>query len=87
MADKLGIGLIFGGRSGEHEVSLLSARSVRSVLDAELYTVTEIGITLEGMWLGGDHVLEAFENKEFDRLNPVLLLPEPQNSMLYMLKK
>lgn len=87
MAEKLHIGLIFGGRSGEHEVSLLSARSVRSVLDPEVYQVTEIGVTPEGMWLGGTAVLEAFEKKQFDALSPVILLPEPQNSMLYQLTK
>lgn len=87
MAEKLRIGLIFGGRSGEHEVSLLSARSVRSVLDPEMYQVTEIGVTPEGMWLGGTDVLEAFEKKQYDALSPVIMLPEPQNAMLYQLTK
>jgi len=85
MAEKLRIGLIFGGRSGEHEVSLLSAHSVRSVLDPDIYQVTEIGITPEGMWLGGSAVLEAFENKQYDALSPVILLPEPRNATLYHL--
>jgi D-alanine-D-alanine ligase len=87
MAEKLRIGLIFGGRSGEHEVSLLSAHSVRSVLDPDIYQVTEIGITPEGMWLGGSAVLEAFENKQYDALSPVILLPEPQNATLYHLTR
>jgi D-alanine-D-alanine ligase len=87
MAEKLRVGLIFGGRSGEHEVSLLSARSVRTVLDPELYQVTEIGVTPAGMWLGGTQVLEAFEKKQFDALSPVILLPEPQNTMLYHLTR
>ena len=42
---KLHVAVIFGGRSGEHEVSLMSARSVLSVLDPEKYDITEIGIT------------------------------------------
>ena len=50
---KLRVGVIFGGRSGEHEVSLMSARSVLSALDSEKYTVTQIGITHAGEWLVG----------------------------------
>ncbi len=87
MAEKLRVGVIFGGRSGEHEVSLLSACSVLSVLDPALYEVVEIGITQEGIWLTGDSVLEAFENHQFDALTPAILLPEPQNGILYLLKK
>src|ERR1700686_1063823 len=50
---KLRIGLVFGGRSGEHEVSLASARSVMANLDREKYDVIPIGITKEGSWLLG----------------------------------
>ena len=50
---KLRIGLIFGGRSGEHEVSLASATSVMANLDREKYEVVPIGITKEGGWLLG----------------------------------
>jgi D-alanine-D-alanine ligase len=42
------IGVFFGGRSGEHEVSLLSARSVINALDLNRYEVHEIGITKSG---------------------------------------
>ncbi len=58
MDHKINIGVIFGGRSGEHEVSLMSARSILSVLDPEKYEVTQIGITHEGSWLVGEDVLE-----------------------------
>ena len=51
MADRLRVYLVFGGRSGEHEVSLMSARSVMSALDPERYEVVPIGITKEGRWL------------------------------------
>jgi len=51
MKSKLRVGLIFGGRSGEHEVSLASARSVMAVLDPEKYEVVQIGITHDGRWL------------------------------------
>src|SRR5690349_10873103 len=50
---KLRIGLIFGGRSGEHEVSLASANSVMSNLDRDKYEVVPIGITKTGAWLLG----------------------------------
>jgi len=52
MARKLRIGVIFGGRSGEHEVSLRSARSVIEAIDKSKYEVVPIAITKEGNWLG-----------------------------------
>ncbi len=51
MAKKLTIGVIFGGRSGEHEISVRSARSVIEALDPRKYNVVPIAITLEGRWL------------------------------------
>ena len=53
MGEKLRVGVIFGGRSGEHEVSIASAASVLKALDAEKYEVVPIGITGEGHWLAG----------------------------------
>jgi D-alanine-D-alanine ligase len=52
MAKKLRIGVIFGGRSGEHEVSVRSARSVIDAIDKAKYDVVPIAITKEGNWLG-----------------------------------
>ncbi|HXI93082.1 MAG TPA: D-alanine--D-alanine ligase family protein, partial [Blastocatellia bacterium] len=51
MTKKLRIGVIFGGRSGEHEVSLRSAESVINAMDKARYEVVPIGITKEGRWL------------------------------------
>lgn len=48
---KLRVGILFGGRSGEHEVSLLSAASVLKAIDRKRYDVQLIGITKEGRWL------------------------------------
>ena len=48
---KLRIGVLFGGRSGEHEVSLLSAASVLNAIDRNKYDVVPIGISKEGRWL------------------------------------
>ena len=52
---KLRVGVLFGGRSGEHEVSLLSAASVLKAIDKEKYEVVPIGITKEGQWLTPAH--------------------------------
>src|SRR5437870_12686064 len=51
MKNKLRIGVIFGGRSGEHEVSVRSARSVIEAIDKSKYEVVPIAITKEGNWL------------------------------------
>ncbi len=53
MTGKLRIGVIFGGQSGEHEVSLVSARAVMENLNREHYEVVPIGITKQGRWLAG----------------------------------
>ena len=52
MAKKLRVGVLFGGRSGEHEVSLLSAASILKAIDRKKFEVVPIGITKEGRWLG-----------------------------------
>ena len=52
MAKKLRVGVLFGGRSGEHEVSLLSAASILKAIDRKKFDVVPIGITKEGRWLG-----------------------------------
>ena len=52
---KLRVGVLFGGRSGEHEVSLLSAASVLNAIDKKKYDVVPIGITKEGRWLTPSH--------------------------------
>jgi D-alanine-D-alanine ligase len=66
MAEKTRVGVLFGGRSGEHEVSLLSAASVVEAIDKEKYEVVPIGITKEGRWLTADHAerLLRGEHKE-----------------------
>ena len=51
MKKKLRVGVLFGGRSGEHEVSLLSAASVFKAIDRKVYEVVPIGITKQGRWV------------------------------------
>src|SRR5271165_3913630 len=52
---KLRVGVLFGGRSGEHEVSLLSAASVLNAIDKKKYEVVPIGITKECRWVTAAH--------------------------------
>jgi len=83
---KLTVAVLFGGRSGEHEVSLMSARSVLSVLDRSRYNVVEIGITHQGTWLTGDNVLEALESGKTEELSPVVVSPDPVKKGVYVLE-
>jgi D-alanine-D-alanine ligase len=86
MNKKLQVTVIFGGRSGEHEVSLMSARSILSVLDMNRYEVTQIGITHDGKWLTGADVLGKFENGKKDGLLPVVVSPDPSEMGIYVLQ-
>ena len=52
---KLRVGVLFGGRSGEHEVSLLSAASVLNAIAKKKYEVVPIGITKDGRWVTAAH--------------------------------
>jgi len=52
---KLRVGVLFGGRSGEHEVSLLSAASILEAIDKKKYDVVPIGITKQGRWVTAMH--------------------------------
>jgi D-alanine-D-alanine ligase len=83
MKEKLRLGVVFGGRSGEHEVSLMSAKSVLAVLDAQKYEVTQIGIDKNGIWWSGDNVLNSFENGITANLYQATILPEPGKTILY----
>ena len=81
--NKIRIGILFGGRSGEHEVSLMSSKSVLSVLDPQKYEITEIGITQDGQWWSGHDTWQQFHDKKMDGLYRVLLIPEPGKTILY----
>lgn len=83
---KLRVGVIFGGRSGEHEVSLLSARSVLQALDPDRYEVIQIGLTHDGAWVTGPEVLAALEADRPSDLVPAALLPDPTRPGLVALR-
>ena len=61
---KIRVGVVFGGRSGEHEISLRSAESVLRSLDPNKYDVVPIGITHEGKWLSPRTSLALLSPKE-----------------------
>lgn len=82
---KIKVGVIFGGRSGEHEVSLLSAQSVMAALDREKYEVVPVGITRHGRWLTGNVVAALTEGKT--DVQTAALLPDPQASGLMELRE
>lgn len=85
---RLRVGVLFGGRSAEHEVSLQSARSVIAAMDRDKYEIIPIGVTKTGEWLtldapaldGPGRVLD----EEGDRVS---LLPEPERQSLVPLEK
>jgi len=88
MEKKLRIAVLFGGRSGEHEVSLMSARSVLSALDPKKYEITQIGITKDGVWLAGENVLEALSNGQMDdeNLKQVVILPDKHHNRIWEIR-
>ncbi|MEM7333571.1 MAG: D-alanine--D-alanine ligase family protein [Chloroflexota bacterium] len=77
---KIKVGVIFGGRSGEHEVSLNSAKSVMAALDQEKYEVVPIGITKNGRWLAGDAMAALSDGQAGSEM--ATLLPDPESSAL-----
>ena len=69
---KLRLAVVYGGRSGEHEVSVRSAKSVLAALDAEKYEVSEYVISKEGKWNPQPISPEPSGNPGIDVVFPVL---------------
>ncbi|MCG0275371.1 MAG: D-alanine--D-alanine ligase [Thermosediminibacteraceae bacterium] len=76
--EKLRVGVIFGGQSGEHEVSLMSATSIINVMDKSKYDIIPIGITKDGRWhlFLGD-VSKIKDGSWIEEAVPVFLPPDP----------
>jgi len=74
---KIRIAVLFGGRSGEHEVSLVSASSVIEKLDKEKYEVIPIGITKEGRWIAGPESTKFLKSGEAPSESIFVLPAEP----------
>ncbi|UCC54267.1 MAG: D-alanine--D-alanine ligase, partial [Anaerolineaceae bacterium] len=77
---KFRVGVIFGGQSGEHDVSLMSAQSVMSALDRDKYDIVPIGISKEGRWLTGNAIAALSDGET--GAHAAALLPDPQSSAL-----
>jgi D-alanine-D-alanine ligase len=82
---RLRIGVLFGGRSGEHEVSLASAASVIRALDTEKYEAVPIGITKDGRWLVGTSASQKLLPEVLKTGERVVLPPDPSSSALVSL--
>jgi D-alanine-D-alanine ligase len=87
MKEKIVVGLIFGGRSGEHEVSLMSAQGIMQAIDKDKYEILPIGITKEGRWLASGDPLKALSSGEMGASNPATLLAEPSQRGLMRLEE
>jgi len=79
---KIKVGLIFGGRSGEHEVSFCSASSIIKAIDKDKYTVVPIGITKEGRWISPQDSELALQSGKIKGKNTVILLNDPSDRAL-----
>jgi D-alanine-D-alanine ligase len=81
--NRIRIGVIFGGRSVEHEVSLVSAASVIQALDKEKYDVVPIGIASTGQWLSSGETLRLLKEKRSIELeHEQLITPDPRKQSL-----
>ncbi|HTY38409.1 MAG TPA: D-alanine--D-alanine ligase family protein [Bacteroidota bacterium] len=87
MARKIRVGVIFGGRSAEHEVSIVSAASVIKALNKKKYEVLPIGITSEGRWLSSAKALDLLKQRaDIEHLPEHILVPDPRKQGLVELK-
>ncbi len=86
MKKRLRVGILFGGRSGEHAISLESAASVMQAIDQKKYEIVPIGITPEGRWVLGSLDLKAFPSQALAAVintgNPVIASADPMGPKL-----
>jgi D-alanine-D-alanine ligase len=81
---RINLAVMFGGRSGEHEVSLMSAQSVLAVLDPERYSVTQIAITKTGRWFTGEDAIGVLTKGNTEGLEKVILSADPSDPGLFV---
>jgi D-alanine-D-alanine ligase len=86
MGHRIKVMVMMGGRSGEHEVSLSSARSILAVLDTKKYEIIPVGITPDGEWFTCPDPLAALETGQTQGLARVTLLPFPSSRTLYAIQ-
>jgi len=93
LKSKIRVGILFGGQSVEHEISILSARSIYQAIDKDRYEVVLIGIDKQGGWHFSDseifleskttHRLKSFTNEN----NQLALVPGQKVDFLYQISK
>lgn len=75
---KLIVGVLFGGTSSEHDVSLMSARNIIHALDPALFNIKTFGLTKDGTWISGDEVFKMLDQKmrakdDASKISPAIL--------------
>lgn len=83
---KTRVAVVFGGRSGEHEVSVVSAKNIIEAADSNKYEILPIGITKDGKWLTGEKTIEKFQNNDYSGLEEVTLNTKSGSKELLNLK-
>ncbi|MCT4607127.1 MAG: D-alanine--D-alanine ligase [Marinisporobacter sp.] len=68
MIKKINVAIVFGSKSGEHEISLMSATSVMKAIDQEKYNVLPVGITKEGHWMIYNGPTQDIETGEWEAI-------------------
>src|SRR5205823_6596115 len=85
---KLRVGVVFGSRSVEHEVSIITAQQVMDAMDPRRYEVVPIFIAKDGRWYSGAELrrVQAFEDPTalIARCQTVFMRPEPAGQRLYL---
>ncbi len=84
---KTRVAVVFGGRSGEHEVSIVSAKNIIDALDRNKFEVLPIGITKDGKWLTGENAIKQFQNNDYSGLQEVTLNSKSGSKELLNLKE
>ncbi len=87
VSDKRQLGLIFGGRSSEHEVSLKSARSVLTAIDTSKYDVELIYISPEGKWIIGENARSLLNGVEAFPSEDILMPQFPNDQRMIEVKE
>lgn len=86
MKEKLKLAILFGGQSGEHEVSLMSATSVINNIDKDKYSLYLIGITKAGNWMLYDGKPNKIEDGSWEKLAvPIVFPPDPSYGGFFLL--
>ena len=88
---KTNVGVVFGGRSVENEISVITANQAMAAMDKEKYDITPIYITKEGKWYTGEALLNVANYRDTKKLlsmcEEVYMKPVYGDTNLYRTKK